>query len=138
MWQLLAAPFTSIVEGIGGYFSKGQEIKANREKRTDELEQTKHLAEIERIKRGDVAESDYDLMAMEASKATFIDEIMVLWMLAVVTALFIPTISATALLGFAALEQVPLWFQTVFVGCFIAKLGLRFLFSGRTLFGKKV
>lgn len=137
-WDFFSAPFTAIINGISGYFGRSQEIKENQNRRDDELAETLHLAEIERIKRGDETERDYDIMAMENAKASWIDEIMVLWILGIVTALFIPSLSAIAITGFNTLTLVPVWFQTVFVGCFIAKLGLRFLFSGRTLFGSKV
>lgn len=129
---------TPIINAVGSYFENRQNIKADEKKREDELVMAQHQAKVERIKRGDTVEADYDLAVLEASKHSFIDEAMIIWVLAVVTCLFIPALAPYAIAGFAALQQVPLWFQTVFVGCFIAKLGLRFLFSGRTLFGKKV
>lgn len=132
-------PFIStIFEGIVDIFKNRQEIKAKQQEREDTLEQVKFEAEVERIKRGDQIEADYDLKAQDNAQHSVIDEVMILWVLAVVTCLFIPALAPYAISGFAALAGVPVWFQTVFVGCFIAKLGLRFLFSGRTLFGKNV
>lgn len=132
-------PFLStIFEGIVDIFKNRQEIKAKQQEREDTLEQVKFEAEVERIKRGDMIEADYDLKAQDNAQHSVIDEIMILWVLAVVTCLFIPPLAPYAISGFAALAGVPVWFQTVFVGCFIAKLGLRFLFSGRTLFGQNV
>lgn len=129
---------SSIIDGVVGIFKTRQEIKAKQQERADTLEQVKFEAEVEKIKRGDQIEADYDLKAQDNAQHSVIDEVMILWVLSVVTCLFIPALAPYAISGFAALAGVPVWFQTVFVGCFIAKLGLRFLFSGRTLFGKNV
>lgn len=132
-------PFiSSIIDGIVSIFNTRQEIKAKQLEREDALEQAKFEAEVEKVKRGDTIESDYDMKVLENAEHSFIDEMMIVWVLAVVTCLFIPSLAPYAIAGFAALAQVPVWFQTVFVGCFIAKLGLRFLFSGRSLFGQRV
>lgn len=127
-----------LIGGVGDYFKDKQQIKAKQKERKDELELLKHQASIERVKQGDLTERDYDLLVLKQSASTVIDEVMIIWVLGLVTCLFIPTLAPYALAGFTALSSVPVWFQTIFVGCFIAKLGLRFLFSGRTLFGKKV
>lgn len=126
------------VKAVGSYFNKRQEVKAQASERVAELEMARHLSKVEAVKRGDTTESDYDLLVLKQAQNTWIDEVMILWVLAIVTCLFIPALAPYAVAGFTALSGVPLWFQTVFVGCFIAKLGLRFLFSGRTLFGSKV
>ena len=127
-----------LVDGIGGYFKEKQQIKAKQRERKDELELLKHQASIERVKQGDLTERDYDLLVLKQSASTIIDEIMIIWVLTLVTCLFIPTLAPYAIAGFTALGTVPVYFQLIFVGTFIAKLGLRFLFSGRTLFGKKI
>lgn len=128
----------NLVNKVGDYFNNKQEIKAKAQERADKLLDAQHDAQVERIKRGDNATTDYDLLVLKQAEKTWIDEVMIIWVLAVVTALFIPALAPFAVAGFAALSGVPLWFQTVFVGAFISKLGLRFLFSGRSLFGKKV
>ena len=133
-----ATPFTSILSGIKEIWVNKQNIAAKEKERADTLAELQFQAKSEAIKRGDLIQADYDTEALKASETSYIDEIMVLWVLAIVTLLFIPATAPTALAGFAALSQAPVWFQTIVVGCFIAKLGLRFLFSGRTLFGKKL
>ncbi len=129
---------SSVIDAAKDYFVTKQTIKAKEKEREDALHEAVHTAKVERIKRGDNTEADYDLEVLKQSQHTFIDELMILWVLAIVTSLFIPPLAPYAVAGFAALQQVPVWFQLVFTGCFIAKLGLRFLFSGRTLFGSKV
>lgn len=129
---------SSIVDGVVDIFKSRQEIKAKQREREDGLEQAKFEAEVEKIKRGDLVEADYDLKAQDNAQHSIIDEIMIIWMLAITTCLFIPPLAPYAISGFAALAGVPMWFQTLFVGAFVAKLGLRFLFSGRTLFGQNV
>ena len=124
-------PIGKVVEGVGNYFVTKQDNKHN-------LLMAKHAARVTRIERGDQAEADYDLIVLQNAASTIIDEVMILWILGLVTLLFLPAYSATAALGFVALASVPVWFQTIFVGAFISKLGLRFLFSGRQLFGAKV
>lgn len=128
----------ALFNGIANYFTNRQNLKAQAAERKNEIEILKQQARIERIKNGQIAEKDYDLLVLSQSASTMIDEIMILWVLAIVTCLFIPNLAPYAIQGFHALSQVPMWFQTVFVGCFIAKLGLRFLFSGRPLFGQTV
>lgn len=129
---------SNIIDGVIGIFKTRQELKAKQQERADTLEQVKFEAEVEKIRRGDQIEADYDLKAQDNAQHSVIDEVMILWVLAVVTCLFIPPLAPYAVSGFAALAGVPTWFQLVFTGCFIAKLGLRFLFSGRALFGKNV
>jgi hypothetical protein len=137
-WNILLAPFTSIIDKLGDYQIKKQENKENKSRRTHELEEAKHTAKVDRLKRNDNTEMDYDRIAQENAKVSIVDELMITWVLTIVTLLFIPATSEDALAGFKALEQVPTWFQLIVVGGFISKLGLRFLFSGRTLFGKIV
>lgn len=127
-----------LVSTIGGYFKDKQKNKADKSKRKDELTQAKHEASVERIKRGDKAEADYDRIAQQAKKNTMMDEILILWTLVIVTLLFIPATAPIATAGFVALGTAPVWFQLIFIGCYISTLGLRFLFSGRTLLGKVV
>lgn len=137
-YSVLAKPFTAIIEGVSDYSKGRQKIKADKARRKDELEDAKHLAQVERVKRGDITERDYDQIAQENARNSLMDEIMIVWVLMIVTLLFIPATAPYAIAGFAALNSVPLWFQLIVVGGFISKLGLRFLFSGRSLFGKVV
>jgi len=127
----LISPFKSILEGVGKYFTDKQTNK-------HEISMAKHNARVDKIKRGDAAETNYDLLALQNAASSCIDEIMILWTLGIVTLLFIPATTDVAAQGFVALGNAPTWFQLVFVGGFISKLGLRFLFNGRALFGKKV
>ncbi len=136
MWQALIGP---IVNSVGGYFTARQTAKAAKALRKDELAAAKHNAQVQRIERGDVAEASYDRIAQENARSSYIDELMIIWVFVIVTLLFIPATAPYAVAGFKTLStQVPIFFQTVFVGAFISKLGLRFLFSGRSLFGKVV
>lgn len=124
-------PLGSIVEGVGNYFTDKQKFKA-------ELKLAKHTAKVDQIKRGDKAETDYDLQVLQNAATSIIDELMILWILGVVSMLFYAPTAPIALAGFVALSKIPVFFQLIFVGAFISKLGLRFLFTGRQLFGKKV
>lgn len=136
MWQALLGP---IVNTVGGYFTARQKASANKAQRKDDLLAAKHQAQVDRIARGDVIEADYDRIAQENARSSIVDELMILWVFTIVTLLFIPAAAPYAITGFEVLStQVPIFFQTVFVGTFISKLGLRFLFSGRSLFGKVV
>ena len=140
---------SDLINGVKDYFMLDKETRAqqrkddakyraNERERADRLKEAQALAEVARIERGDVTERDYDMQAQRNAEKTIIDDIMIFWVLGVVTCLFIPALAPYAIAGFAALAGVPYWFQVIFVGCFIAKLGLRFLFSGRTLFGKVI
>jgi hypothetical protein len=136
----LAKPFTAVVEGVSSYANNRQAIKAKKAERADRILEAKTTAKIERVKRGDKAETDYDMQVLQNSISSIADELMIIWVLAIVTLLFIPvsvcaTCSVGAVAGFTVLATVPTWFQLLVVGAFISKLGLRFLFSGRNLFG---
>lgn len=135
-WQIPI--IDSLVKGIGSYFTERQRIKSDEKTRKDEILLAKQTAKLEQIKRGDIVEADYDNLVLEASKSTIIDEVMVIWVLGVMTCLFIPELAPYAIQGFANLALVPTWFSLLVIGCFIAKLGLRFLFSGRTIFSRKI
>jgi hypothetical protein len=130
--------FQPLFGTIGDYFTTKQKIKANKVEYEFKLEEAKFKAQAARIERGDLVESDYDKIVLEQAKTSFADELMIIWILGLVTTLFIPELAPYAREGFSNLEQVPVYIQLVFVGAFISKLGLRFLFSGRTLFGKTV
>lgn len=136
--SLLAKPFTAVIEKVGDYKLQKQENKEHGARRTHELAEAKHSATVDRVKRQDKAETNYDLLAMQQKRDTFMDEVLILWTLAIVTLLFIPATATTALAGFTALEKAPLWFQLVFIGCYVSTLGIRFLFSGRGVLGKVV
>jgi len=140
----------SLVDSVVGYFTMSKEAKnkiksiketakVNKVKRADDLIAAKEQAQIDKTIRNDNAETGYDLIALENAKVSFFDELMIGWVLCIITMIFIPSMQPYVINGFKALdEHVPTWFQLVFVGGFISKLGLRFLFSGRTLFGGKV
>ncbi len=81
---------------------------------------------------------DYDRVAQENAKNSIADDLMIIWVLGIVTLLFIPEYSELAKKGFTSLGEVPIWFQLIVIGGFISKLGLRFLFSGRSLLGKVI
>jgi len=140
----------NLIDNVFGFFTMSKTAKIKRrelkdtakisaQRRDQELTQAKHNAKVDRIKRADNAETSYDRIAQENARETYIDEILIIWVLTIVTLMFIPDMQPYVIKGFKALdEHVPVWFQLVFVGCFISKLGLRFLFKGRTLFGKGV
>ena len=130
--------FSPLISSIGSYFTTKQQIKANKTEYEFKLEEAKYKAQVARIERGDLVESDYDKIVLEQAKTSLADEIMIIWILGLITTLFIPDLAPYAKEGFSNLEDVPIYIQLVFVGAFISKLGLRFLFSGRTLFGKAV
>jgi hypothetical protein len=125
-----------IVDVVGGYFKEKQRNKAVKTQRKDELTSAKHSAYVARVKRGDVAEADYDRIAQENARNSVADELMITWVLTIVTLLFIPATAQYATAGFKSLAEVPLWFQLVVLGGFISKFGLRFMFAKTDKFTK--
>jgi len=140
----------SLINGVINYFTLSktaknkiqlikEQAKIDDVKRDQELKQSEHNAKVKRLAQNDSVEANYDLTALKQSSLTFIDEFMILWVFTIISLLFIPSLQHYAIDGFIAMQKyVPVWFQVVFVGSFISKLGLRFLFSKRTLFGKVV
>lgn len=119
-----------LIDGVSNYMTKRQEIKDNKIRREHELAEARHKAEVDRITRADNAEQNYDLIAQENAKNSYADEVLMFWTLTVVTALFFESTQEPVIRGFIALkEHTPWWFQLAFVGIFIAKFGLRFLFA---------
>lgn len=134
--SLLGSPLTALFSGIGGYFKDRQAIKATQTKMDGELALAKHNERVARITAGNVTEANYDSIAQDISRHSIVDELMIFWLLCLVTLMFIPPLQPFVITGFTALSaSTPAWFQLCFVGAFISKLGLRFLFSGRALFG---
>lgn len=135
-----------LIDTVVGLFAMDQESKniikqqraqalIDKDRRKHELQAAIEQAAIDRTKRKDDTEANYDLIAQENARNSSIDEIMIFWVLCIVSLMFIPNMQPYVISGFGALDKhVPLWFQLVFVGGFISKLGLRFLFTGRTLF----
>lgn len=105
--------------------------------RSDELDQAKHSAAVSRITNTDKTIADYDLIAQENARHSIVDDILVFWVIGVVSLMFVPDMQPYMIKGFDALNKAPVWFQTLIVGSFISKLGLRFLFSPRKLLGLK-
>jgi hypothetical protein len=130
-----------IVSQAIGYFALSKEGKidakkikaqsvAKKQERDDELESARHAAKIKKMARDDKTESDYDLMALENARTSIMDEVMITYILVIVAMIFIPSTQQTVIDGFKALtEHTPVWFSTIFVGAFISKLGLRFMFG---------
>lgn len=140
----------SLIDSVVNYFTlskqKRLKLKALKQQaviaaqeRKDKLTEAKETAAIKRVQSQDQNIADYDRIAQENARTSIIDEIMIVWVLSIVTMIFVPSMQPYVIEGFKSLEEhVPIWFQLVFIGCFIAKLGLRFLFSTRRLFGKDV
>ena len=123
-------PIGKIVDGVGSYFTDKQKFKA-------EITLAKHTAKVARIERGDATERDYDMQVLQNAATTIMDEVLIVWVLVIVSMLFwSPATAAIAIAGFTALSTAPVFFQIIFVGIFVSKLGLRFMFTGRNLFGK--
>lgn len=129
-WTALLSPITSVI-------TNHQNNKAAEKQRKDELERARHEAKVDRIKRGDETESDYDLEALKQSKNSWADELLIIWLLVIVSLVFIPSLQPFVIAGFEALNTLPYWVEICLVGAFASKLGLRWLISGRTLFNRK-
>lgn len=131
----------ALLEQVISYFTTSKETKAklkeikeqakiDKAKRDDEFKQIKHESDVEKVTRRDTAETNYDLVAQQNARESIIDELMIAWVLGIVTMIFVPEYQPYIINGFKALQEyVPYWFQLVFCGAFISKLGLRFLFS---------
>lgn len=132
--SFITGPFTAIAEKVGDYQIKKQENIENKARRTHELEEARHTAKVDRVKREDSAEMDYDRVAQENARNSIADELMIAWVLCIVTLLFIPATAEIAKAGFVSLSEVPMWFQFVVLGGFISKLGLRFMFAKTSKF----
>lgn len=139
---------SDLVGGVVNYFTMSKEkklelknikemAKVDSAKRKDDLARVTEQARIDRIQNNDNVVANYDLIAQENARTSIMDEIMITWVLTIVTLIFIPDMQPYVINGFEALtDHMPVWFQTIVIGCFIAKLGLRFLFSGFSLFKK--
>lgn len=135
-FSMLTGPLTAIVDKVGDYKIKKQEHKENKARRTHELEEARHQSTVDKVKRDDKTEMDYDRMAQENARNSIMDEVMIIWVLTIVSLLFFDGTKETAQAGFKALADVPMWFQMVVLGGFISKLGLRFMFANTNKFAK--
>ena len=82
-------------------------------------------------------DADYDMAAQEAKRTTFADEILIAWVLVLVTAHFV--FPADMLAGWNAMgyDTPPWWLEFIIVGIFVSVFGLMRLFRAFNPFGNK-
>lgn len=112
----------SIIKGvIGGVFKPLADLGSQWMQIRHAKSQAK-IAIQNRIATGDI---DYNVAAQKGMAASLKDEFLVLWTCSVVTALFFPQTQDYVITGFEALNKLPAWFATCFVGMYVATFGLK-------------
>lgn len=100
-WGIL----TGLIGPVTDYFKDKQEIKAKVRERGDELKKIK----LEAIGKASQATIDMDTEAR--SMAGYMDDISFYLFLLPLPLVFIPSMQVHVMAGFAALEEMPVWYQ---------------------------
>ncbi|ODS05205.1 hypothetical protein [Vibrio scophthalmi] len=115
-----------VLEGarmVGGYFKERQQINAKKRERQDSLEEAKHIANVERIQRGETNASNLDEMSIK--NRGWKDEFILLVVFVPLMLSFIPDYAVYVEQGFDALANIPEPYWYVVGAVVIDTLGMR-------------
>lgn len=128
--------FSSIIDNVGNYFTKRQEIKAKesehenllREKKLDsqlQVVETLATANVELAKQGISQTYDLDKIATQDMRESYKDEFIMLVVFVPVILAFIPNFQEPVLEGFNVISRMPEWYVTLVIGISVVTFGLR-------------
>jgi hypothetical protein len=106
-----------------GYFSKRQALKAESDKRRDEIEQAKHTKNLERIQKGEQNAASLDELSIKSRG--WKDEFILLVVFIPLLLSFIPHYALYVEQGFKALSNIPEPYWYVVGAVVIDTLGMR-------------
>ena len=110
--------FGSIIGAVSGVATSYLDSKTAKNKAKAELELKKASGEI-----------DWEIMALEASKESWKDELWTVVFVVILVANFVPSIQPYMQAGFANLEATPLWVQMGMGASISASFGIK-MFKG--------
>lgn len=121
-------PFADIVGGWQGRKTAAAATVNELALLNGNLKKARVTAEIRRTENQDDADSGYDQKVLDNRKHTIMDDILIVFWLAVFLAHFIPDYAPKMAAGWTAIDKAPWWFQFGMLGILVSTLGLMRLF----------
>jgi hypothetical protein len=116
---------TGIPEAIGTYFNERQKLKAAAAMRKMEFEDAIHKRKLDLISQGLTADMNWEMEFARQAETSWKDEYTLIVISIPAVMAFIPFLAPYVKEGFAALQDTPLWYQTVLISLFLATVGIR-------------
>lgn len=127
IFSFISSLFTPAVDAFNGY----QERKVEIVKAKQKLTLAKINAETKRFELQLEATTNWDIEAMRQSQFSWKDEYLLVILTLPFIGAFIPKVQEYVATGFDYIADMPIWYQTAFVGIIAASFGLRWLFQGK-------
>lgn len=132
----LFGPVIDLISNVAGSYQArkkvAEEKAAEIEKAKIDIKLAKLRSKAEQVRSEQNNANNYDLQVLKNRNNSYMDEIMIGFVLVLVIINFIPYFQPYLKTGWESLNSAPMWFQFVVVGCFVSTLGLRsilFLFK---------
>ena len=135
----LNIPGLDVVKSVFGLGEKWVEGREKRKLQKDQqkfeirelqhdLKKTQITADIDRTKSNDSKDFDYDQQVLRNRERSIIDEVLIIFFMAIFAMHFIPSLQTYMLKGWEAMEAAPFFFHFTIIGIVISTLGLMRLF----------
>ncbi len=122
-----------IVEPLANYFTKRQEIKAQKlqfesqeRMKEHELKMSFMERQIELKSKGLEADANWEMEFARQAAGSWKDEYTLIVISLPAILCFIPGMSVYVARGFEALSKTPAWYQLIFCSLFLATYGIRY------------
>jgi len=125
--SFISGLFSPAVKAFNGH----QERKVEVVKAKQKLKIAKLNAETKRFELQQAATTNWDIEAMRQSQFSWKDEYLLVILTLPFIGAFIPKIQEYVATGFTYIDDMPIWYQTAFIGIIAASFGLRWLFQGK-------
>lgn len=116
---------------VAGMYEARQKRKAEKVEAKHNLSMAKLNAEARRYELQQAATTNWDIEAMRQSQFSWKDEYLLVILTLPFIGAFIPVVQDYVAQGFLYIDDMPIWYQTAFIGIIAASFGLRWLFQGK-------
>ena len=121
--NFIAAPFAEVVGGWQARKNMAEERETSKVQSKLRIEEATSNAIIQRVQTADDNDFLLDLRAQENKATSFIDEILIVYWLSIVTMHFIPATQPYMFDGWEAIEKAPMWFQIGIIIIMVTTMG---------------
>lgn len=125
----LFGPVIDLISNVAGSYQARKKVAEENAAKIEEAKIKIKLAKLktkaEQVRSEQANANNYDLQVLKNRNNSYMDEIMIIFVLVLVIIHFIPYFQPYLKTGWTSLKSAPIWFQFVVVGCFVSTLGLR-------------
>lgn len=114
-----------IPEAIGNYVNERQKLKSAEKLRKMEYEDAIHKRKLDLISQGLTADMNWEMEFARQAETSWKDEYTLIVISIPAVMAFVPSLSGYVSEGFKALQDTPIWYQTVLISLFLATVGIR-------------